>query len=110
MTEALVGSGIINLVTLSEVLYIVCRGEEASKALSYVEELAERSKLAPSELVAPVAGQFKCRFPVSLADAWVLATGKVMNVPCLFAHKERELISHLAAIRKEVEVHFLDEL
>ncbi|MBS7637436.1 hypothetical protein KEJ49_00880 [Candidatus Bathyarchaeota archaeon] len=75
-----------------------------------MEELAERSRLAPSELVAPVAGQFKCRFLVSLADAWVLATGKVMNVPCLFAHREKELTSHLIAIRREVEVHFLDEL
>ncbi|MEM2127395.1 MAG: PIN domain-containing protein [Candidatus Bathyarchaeia archaeon] len=110
LTEALISSGIINLVTLSEVLYIVCRGEDSSKALSYVEELAEKGRLAPSERVAPVAGQFKCRFPVSLADAWVLATGKVMDLPCLFAHREKGLVSHITAISREVEVRFLDEL
>ncbi len=110
VTEALLGSAILNLVTLSEVMYIVCRSENASKALSYLEGLAVKGRLAPSERVAPVAGQFKCRFPLSLADAWVLATGKVMDVPCLFAHREREITSHLPAIEREVKVHFLDEL
>lgn len=73
-TRSLVRAGVLNVVTLSEVLYVICRNEGVAEALAYVERLVEEARLAPPKKVAPVAGQFKCRFPVSLADAWVLAT------------------------------------
>jgi len=106
----LIRNGLVNLVTLSETLYVICRIDGVAKASRYVEEWAQQTEVASSERVAPLAGHMKCRYPISLADCWVLATGKAFNLPCLFAFRETEILRNIDLIRREVQVRFLDEL
>ncbi|MCD6510742.1 MAG: PIN domain-containing protein [Thermoprotei archaeon] len=109
-TSELLRNGVINYVTLSEVLYVLCRYENPKEALSYIEEIVKLASIAPSSKVSLIAGQFKCKYPIALADCWVLATAKVYRIPSLFAFKEKEIIKHLDLIKKEVGVVFLDEI
>jgi len=109
-TNDILKAGLLNLVALSEALYVICRKEGVATALNFVMEILKVVKVVPSERIAPMAGQFKCKYPVSLADCWVLATSKIFNVPALFAFREKELLTHIDAIRRETEVEFLDEL
>ena len=109
-TNDILKAGLLNLVALSEALYVICRKEGVATALNSVKEISKAVKIVPSERIAPMAGQFKCKYPISLADCWVLATSKVFKVPALFAFKEKELLAHIDAIRIETEVKFLDEI
>lgn len=79
-------------------------------ALNFVMDALKTVRIVPSERVALMAGQFKCKYPISLADCWVLATSKVFNVPALFAFRERELLAYIEDVRRETEVKFLDEV
>jgi len=108
--DQLMKNSFLNLVTLSETLYVICRIDGIERASSYIEKCARETTVAPSERVAPLAGGMKCRFPISLADCWTLATGKVFDVPCLFAFRESEILRTLDLIRQEVQIKFLDEL
>ncbi len=103
-------NSLTNLVTLSETLYVVCRNDGIDKATKFVNECMQQAVVVPSEGVATLAGHMKCRYPISLADCWTLATGKVSRVPCLFAFRETEVIRNLDLITREVQIKFLDEL
>ncbi|WP_455283878.1 PIN domain-containing protein [[Eubacterium] cellulosolvens] len=109
-TTGLVRNSLLNLVTLSETLYVICRIDGVEKAQRFIEECAKETVVVPSERVAPLAGHLKCRYPISLADCWALATAKAFDVPCLFAFRESEIVRNLDLIRREVQVKFLDEL
>jgi hypothetical protein len=100
----------VSLVTLSETLYVICRIDGIERAQEFVEECAKEAVVVPSERVAPLAGHLKCRYPISLADCWALATGKAFDVPCIFAFRDPEIVMNLSLIRQEVMVKFLDEL
>ena len=109
-TTKLVRDSLVNVVTLSETLYVICRIDGIERAQGFIEECAKEATVVPSERVAPLAGHLKCRYPISLADCWALATGKAFDVPCVFAFRETEIVRNLALIRQEVMVKFLDEL
>ena len=107
----LLRESVLNEVTISETLYVICRMDGKEKASDYVEKSAKTVRaIASSEMIAPLAGYMKCKFPVSLADCWALATAKSFNLPCLFALREAEILRNLDAINQEVRVKFLDEL
>jgi len=102
---------LLNDVTIAEMFYVICRTDGEEKAGNYVENCARAVRaIAPSEKLSRVAGSVKCKFSISLADCWVLATGIVFRVPCLFGLREAELLKNLGAISNHVEVKFLDEL
>lgn len=103
----IIENGFINLHTLSEIFYIICRTEGLDSAVKYVKELLKIVKIVPSSELVYIAGQFKCKYRISLADAWTLATAKVKKVPALFAIKEREIIDIFDELKKEVEIEFL---
>lgn len=103
--------GFLNEVTISETFYVICRTDGKEKAESYVEECAKTARtIAPSDRLSRLAGSMKCKFSISLADCWVLATGIAFKVPCLFGLRETEILKKLDAISHDVEVKFLDEL
>ncbi len=98
--------GYINLHTLSETFYVICRIEGVEEAARYIQEIVKTAKIVPSHELALVAGQFKCKYRISLADAWVLATAKVKNIPALFV-KEKEVLDILDKLKDEVNIEFL---
>ena len=97
----------VNLHTLSETFYIICRTEGLEKAAHYIQEIVGTATIVPSHELALTAGQFKCKYRISLADAWTLATAKIKRVPALFGIREREILDILDQLKKEVEVEFL---
>lgn len=109
-TARIVRKSLLNLVTISETLYVICRIDGIESASRFIEDRAKEVELAPSERIAPLAGHMKCRYSISLADCWTLATGKAFDIPCLFAFRETEILRNLDLIRQEVQVKFLDEL
>jgi hypothetical protein len=111
MVGTLLENGFLNSVSISETLYVICRIDGMQKASKYVAECTGKvGSLASSERIAPLAGYMKCKFPVSLADCWALATAKSFNVACLFAFREKDVLSNLDSIAREVQIRFLDEL
>lgn len=109
-TVAILEGGFFTPVTLSEAVYMLCRKEGLRPALDYAAKIVKTSTLVPAERVALVAAQLKCKLPVSLADAWALAAGKVQQVPTLFALREKEVVKNLLLITSETPVSFLDEV
>lgn len=109
-TTELVRNSFVNLVTLSETLYVICRIDGIERARGFIEGCAKQATVVPSERVAPLAGYLKCKYSVSLADCWALGTGKAFDVPCVFAFRESEIVRNLNLLRQEVMVKFLDEL
>ncbi|RLE58187.1 MAG: hypothetical protein DRJ32_06900 [Thermoprotei archaeon] len=105
--DDIIREGYINVVTLSETLYVICRMEGVEEALKYVEKLAKEANLVPSHKLVCIAGQFKCKYRISLSDAWTLATAKVENVPALYAIRKREIIDIIDRLREDVHVEFL---
>jgi len=80
--------------------------EGVEEAARYIQEIVKTVKIVPSHELALVAGQFKCKYRISLADAWVLATAKVKNIPALFV-KEKEVLDILDKLKDEVNIEFL---
>jgi len=109
-TQFLIDNGITNIVALSECYYIICRKEGNDHSLKYIDELINLVKLIPSEQIIKIAGQFKCKFPIALADCWTLATAFSLGIKAIFAFKERELIDNLKDISKEVKIEFFESL
>jgi predicted nucleic acid-binding protein len=107
----LLRESLLNEVTISETLYVICRIDGKEKASDYIGKCTKTvSAIAPSETISPLAGYLKCKFPISLADCWALATAKAFQVPCLFAFREAEIVKNFQSINEEVEIRFLDEL
>ncbi|MHA1648940.1 MAG: PIN domain-containing protein [Candidatus Helarchaeota archaeon] len=109
-TKFLITNGITNLVALSECYYIICRKEGNEVSMNYIDELSSLVKIIPSEQIIKIAGQFKCKFPIALADCWTLATAFVLDTKAIFAFKEKELIDNLNDILKEVKIEFFENL
>ncbi|MGQ9722401.1 MAG: PIN domain-containing protein [Candidatus Jordarchaeum sp.] len=80
----IVENGFCNLVTLSEMYHVTYRKEGHVGSVKFIEKLIKISKIVPSEELALIVGQFKCKYPISLADCWVLATGKKGLFPHCF--------------------------
>jgi len=100
----------VNEVTVSEALYVLCRVEGFRSALNFISDVARKATIPSLGSIALVAGQFKCKYPIALADCWVLATAKVNGVPALFESREEEIAKRLSEIEQEVEVKFLEDL
>jgi len=109
-TEHLIKKGVTNLVALSECYYIICRKEDNQTALNYINELMETLRIISTEQIVKIAGQFKCKFPIALADCWTLATAFALKIGALFAFKERELERNFQDIVKEVDIQFFEDL
>ncbi len=105
--ELLSKRSIINDVTLSECGYVLCRKEGVEKAVLFLKKCHEMFIIAPSSKIYPVAAEFKCKYPISLADCWVLATAKIYNASALFLHKEREIEEIFDVISQDVNISFL---
>ena len=107
----------VNLVTLSEVLYVSDRiyrlagvddsNEKASEFLSWI---SSKSTLIPvDEEISILAGEVKKKFRLSLSDSYAIATGLRLRSKILFKKIEREMVGKLDKLR-DLGVTFLDEI
>ena len=107
---------IINSVTLSETLYITSRiyryartPDPNTEALNYILWIKGLAKVVePTYEITITAGELKKKLHLSLADCYVIATGKTMNAAPLFKSIEREMKPILNELRK-LNILFLSE-
>ena len=108
---------IVNSVTLGETLYIASRiykhagiSNPNAEALNYVLWVKSLVKVVENDYeIAITAGELKKELHLSLADCFVIATGKVMEAISLFRSVENEMRSILGKLRK-LNVLFLSEV
>lgn len=110
LTQSIIQNGVTNLVALSECYYIICRKENNKAALNYIDELVKTVKIIPTEQIIKIAGQFKCKYPIALADCWTLATAFALKINAIFAFKEKELVKNYDDLSKEVKIDFFEDL
>ena len=97
---------------VSELFYILCRrrGEGfASEATEAFLKSGYVSVISSNELDIE-AGRYKCERSVSLADCYVLALAKTMDITAVFAKKEDDLKKELTRKAFDVKILFLEDL
>lgn len=79
-----------NAIMLSEIGYILGRGYGWINSQHKVGSIESVLSQIPVQKLFRLAAGIKCQFPISLADCYSIATGKVIGCPVIFC-KEAEL-------------------
>jgi uncharacterized protein len=81
-----------NSLLLSEIYYIICRSQGVEKSTEVMNDLISILILSENYALVELAGRIKCRYSISLADCYSIATGILYECPVLFK-QEGELTS-----------------
>lgn len=98
---------VINELNVEEIKYVICRKNGEKKA-EEVENMLKSSgyfTIFPFSRIKGEVYKIKCKYPISLADASSIATGKVLGLPTLF-RREKEI----EPFKAELNVIFVDEI
>ncbi len=107
----------VNIITLSETLYVASRIYRVAKvskpnreALDFIEWIMSKARVVDvSTDMALVAGELKKRLRIALPDCYVLATAQAIGATPLFRKPEEEMMPVMNELR-ELGVKFLDEI
>jgi predicted nucleic acid-binding protein len=94
----------INVVNLTEVYYVLCRklGEDKAKRIVKTIARAGFKIIGVKPIIMRYAAECKCKYGISLADCFSIATAKYLKSKALF-RREKEL-----EYRKVEEIEFID--
>mgnify|MGYP001772946603 CR=1 FL=1 len=97
----------INELNMEEIKYVVCRRSGAEKAEGLEGLLTSTGyfTVLPFSRVKGEVYKIKCKYPISLADATSIASGKALGIPSLFK-REKEI----EPFKEELGILFVDEL
>jgi len=95
-----------------ELLYLLCRKVGLEKSKELITKLKESGCLEVFEVSRLVerAAAIKCERAISIVDCFTLALGEEMEVPVMFAVKERELVREIERKPFKIPVIFLGDL
>lgn len=82
---------IISPITLTEIFYVLCRQKDEKFASEKVNELKKSVKVELEFNLRELAGKYKCKRAISLADCYVLATAKLNSATAVFKPEEEIL-------------------
>ncbi len=107
----------VNVITLSETLYVASRIYRAAKvsepdreALDFIEWIMSKARVVDASTdMALRAGELKKRLRIALPDCYVLATAQAVGATPLFRKPEEEMRPVMNELR-ELGVKFLDEM
>lgn len=101
-----------NRVAVSELFYILCRRRSEEFAHEATEALLKSGYISmiSSDELDIEAGRYKCARGISLADCYVIALAKILNITALFARREEDLKKELAREAFDVKMLFLEDL
>ncbi len=107
----------VNVITLSETLYVASRIYRAAKvskpnreALDFIEWIMSKARVVDVNTdIALMAGELKKRLRIALPDCYVLATAQAVGATPLFRKPEEEMRPVMNELR-ELGVKFLDEI
>ncbi len=95
-----------------ELLYLLCRKVGREKSKDLIAKLKDSGCLEVFEVSRLVerAAAIKCERAISLVDCFTLALGEEIEVPVMFAVKERELMREIERKPFKIPVIFLEDL
>lgn len=107
----------VNIVTLSETLYVASRIYQVAKvdepnreAIDFIEWIRSKTQVINiNEDIALRAGELKKQLRIALPDCYVIATAKAIDAIPLFKKPEEEMKPVINDLRK-LSVKFLDEI
>jgi predicted nucleic acid-binding protein len=101
----------ITSLTLTELLYILCRKYGWKIAKKYIDDLTENLIILRLPASEELAAHIKCKIPIALADCYSMAVSALFSLPVYFM-KERELTKEIQKkIEKEfsIDLHIIDK-
>ncbi len=98
---------IISPLTLTEIYYVLYRQKGDKFALESIEKIRNAVKNELEFNIRELAGKYKCKRALSLADCYVLATAEKNSATAIFK-RERELADELSKTPLDVNIHILD--
>lgn len=101
----------ISEISLSEVIYILCRRLGYEKSIDVLKSLLDTQYFAieQSSTCYELAGRYKCERSLSIVDCYALALGKHLGLPVLFARRETELAREIKRKAFDVKIIFLED-
>jgi predicted nucleic acid-binding protein len=101
----------ITEVSLSEVVYILCRRIGYEKSISVINSIIDTQyfEIGQSASIYELAGRYKCERSLSIIDCYSLALGKYLALPVLFAKREIELVREIKRKAFDVKILFLED-
>jgi hypothetical protein len=100
-----------SILTVSEMLYILCRLKGATFAQDKISDMLKSQAIQVYNTtdLAIQTGKIKCERAISLADCSCIATAKLANAKAVFARKEKELAREMKRKPFDVEITFLEK-
>ena len=94
-----------------EVKYVLCRLLGYDQAIAVVNNFLSSGYLLvePINDLIDIASKYKRYRAISLPDALVLSLANRVNVPALFARREKEIISEMKKKPFNVQILFLED-
>jgi len=92
-----------------ELKYIFCRKSGYQNAKEFVSEFLKDFIIYSESELRDEAFHLKCKFPISIADCYSLAIGKIRIIP-VYMKKEEEIGQVLDELSSVVEIKFIDNL
>ena len=92
----------ITPLTLTELLYVLCRKYGWKIAKKYIDDLTENLIILRVPASEELAAHIKCEIPLALADCYSMAVSALFSLPVYFM-KEKELTKKL---QKKLEKEF----
>jgi len=99
----------ISPLTDTELKYIFCRRNGYKEAKELVLEFLKDFIICSENELRDEAFRLKCNFPISIADCYSLAVGRVFNIP-VYMIKEKEIEKVLDKLLSMVKVIFIDDI
>ncbi len=99
-----------NYILKSEIYYVLCRALGKQKAGELLNEIEMFLIFEESRILYELAGKIKCKFSISLADCYSIATGIVQNCSVLFLEEEELSEDTIKQINREFksDLHIID--
>jgi len=99
-----------SILTVSEILYILCRLKGATFAQDKISDMlkSQAIKVYNTTDLAIQTGKIKCERAISLADCSCIATAKLANAKAVFARKEKELAREMKRKPFDIKIIFLE--
>ena len=99
----------ISPLTDTELKYIFCRRNGYEEAKELVSEFLKDFIICSESKLRDEAFRLKCNLPISVADCYSLAVGRVFNIP-VYMIKEKEIEKVIDKLLSMVKVIFINEI
>jgi len=93
----------------TELKYIFCRRSGFQNAIKYASEFLKDFIIYSESELRDEAYHLKCKFPISIADCYSLAIGKIRNIP-VYMKKEEEIDKVLEELLSVVKIIYIDNV